>query len=284
MAHNLPSMNGIQGQAELTLRHGGPWVERMARIGYAAKGVIYMIVGVLAVEEAFNAGGKTTNAQGALTTILHQPFGQFLLALVGVGLAAYALWCFVEAGLDVDAEGSDARGMATRIGYCLSGIGYGILAYTALTLVSGAVGSANGNNSMQDWTARLLAVPFGQVLVGLIGLCIIGLGLAQIARGYNADFSKQLDLGAVPQPYRDWAITSGRWGYAARGVVFAIIGGFFLEAALHANARQAKGLGSALDLLAQQPYGPWLLVIIAAGLVAYGIFMLVEARYRRIRI
>jgi hypothetical protein len=256
----------------------------LARAGYAAKGIIYMIIGVLAFEAAFSAGGKMTNSQGALATILQQPFGQFLLGLVGVGLAGYALWRFVEAGLDVEAEGNDARGMATRIGYVLSGIGYGVLAYTAIRLVTGAVQSANSNNSTQDWTARLLAVPFGQVLVGLIGLVIIGLGLSQIVKGYKADFHKALNLDSIPQPYQNWAVVSGRWGYAARGIVFAIVGGFFLEAALHANAQQAKGLGSALDLLAQQPYGPLLLGIVAAGLIAYGVFMLVEARYRRITI
>ena len=284
MANITPVLKEVQGQAEQAVRQAAPWVERLARIGYGAKGIVYIVIGFLAVEAAFSHGGKTTNSQGALTTIFQQPFGQFTLAIVGFGLAAYALWRFVEAGLDSDHKGHDAKGIATRAGYVCSGIAYALLSLTAFQLITGSAQSANGANGTQDWTARLLSMPFGQGLVGLVGLVVIGLGLGQFVKAYKANFDKKLKMDEIPQAFRSWAVFSGRWGYAARGVVFTIVGGFFVEAALHANPQQAKGIGSALDLLAEQPYGPLLLGIVAVGLISYGVFMLVQARYRRIAV
>lgn len=282
MANITPALDKLQGQAQQTVRHAAPWVERMARLGYGAKGVVYIVIGLLAVEAAFTGGGKTTNSQGALTTIFQEPFGQFLLAIVGVGLAGYALWRFVEAGLDLEDKGRDAKGIATRVGYVCSGGAYAVLAFTAFQLITGSAHRSNGTTGTQDWTARLLSMPFGQVLVGLIGLVVIGLGFGQFVKGYKADFDKRLKLNEIPATFRSWAVLSGRWGYMARGIVFTILGGFLVEAALHSNPQQAKGIGSALDLLAEQPYGPLLLGVVAIGLASYGLFMLVEARYRRI--
>lgn len=281
MANITPALEKIQGQAVQTVRHAAPWVERMARFGYGAKGIVYIVIGFLAFEAAFMGGGKTTNSQGALTTIFQQPLGQFLLGIVGIGLAGYALWRFVAAALDSEDHGSNAKGITARVGSVFSGIAYALLSFTAFQLITGASKNAKGSNGTQDWTARLLAVPFGQGLVGLIGLVVIGLGIGQFVKGYKAKFDKQLKLDEIPQTFRSWAVFSGRWGYMARGVVFSILGGFLIEAGLHANPQQAKGIGSALDLLAEQSYGPLLLGIVAVGLISYGIFMLVEARYRR---
>ena len=283
MAGITPALHRTPSQAEHTVRQAGPWVEKLARAGYAARGIVYIIIGVLAVQAAFTGGGKTTNSQGALATIVQQPFGQFLLGLVGIGLAGYALWCFVDAAIDAENKGSDAKGIATRLGYVVSGVAYGVLAFTAFQLIMGHPHS-DGNSGTQDWTARLLAMPFGQGLVALIGLAVVGLGLAQIVKGYKADFHKELAIDEIPPAHQNWAVMSGRWGYIACGIVYAIVGGFLIEAALHSDPQQAKGVGSALDLLAHQPYGPWLLGIVAAGLVSYGIFMLVEARYKRIAV
>lgn len=280
MANPVPTLDNIQHQTEQTVRQSAPWVERLARAGYAAKGVVYIVIGVLAVMAAWTGRGKTTDSQGALVSIAQNPMGRFLLILVAVGLAGYALWRFVEAGLDSENEGSDAKGFATRIGFVLSGSVYSVLAYTALKLFMGT--AEQGGGGMQDGTARVLAMPFGQGLVGSVGLGVIGLGLAQIVRGYKAKFQKQLKLNELSPATRKWAVISGRVGHIARGIVFMIVGGFFINAAWHADPQKAKGLGSALDLLAQQSYGLWLMGIVAAGLVAYGVFMFVEARYRRI--
>lgn len=285
MVNSTPSRDEIKNNVGPAVRQAGPWVEKLARAGYVAKGIVYVIIGMLALQAAVSTGGETTSKTGALETIIGQPFGRLLLGLVGIGLVGYALWRFVSAAIDPENHGTDAKGIGKRIGYVISGISYSVLAYTALQLVSSNGSSGGGGESgTQDWTARLLSAPFGQLLVGAIGLGIIGSGLTQVVKGFKADFVKRMNLSEVEPAQKNVAIQSGRWGYIARGIVFAITGGFLINAARSADPKQAKGLGSALDLLAQQPYGPWVLGIVAAGLVAYGAFMFVEARYRRIAV
>ncbi|MBD2103356.1 DUF1206 domain-containing protein [Leptolyngbya sp. FACHB-261] len=265
-----------------------PWVERLARSGYAAKGVVYVIVGLLAAQAALGTGGKTTDTSGALQTIVTQPFGKFLLSLVTVGLLGYALWRFVQAVVDPEHANQDAgaKRWAQRFGYALSGLGYAGLALTALKLISGSGGgsgsSSGGSNSTQDWTARILSQPFGQWLVGLLGAIVIGVGFSYFYKAYAGKFRREFKLNEMSDTEESWAMRVGRFGIAARGVVFTIIGGFLIQAALNSDPSQAKGLGGALASLAQQPFGPWLLGIVALGLVAYGLYSGFEARYRRI--
>jgi hypothetical protein len=257
------------------------WVERLARLGYLAKGIVYAIVGVLAVQAAFGAGGQTTDTKGALSAIAAQPFGKFLLALLTVGLIGYVVWRFVQAVQDPEHKGDDAKGWATRLGYAVSGLIYASLAFTAIGLIRGS-GGGGGGNSEQDWTARLLAQPFGQWLVGLVGAFVIGLGFYQLYQAYKAKFRKQMKLQEMSPTEETWATRIGRFGLGARGVVFCIIGFFLLQAARQSDASEVRGLDGVLQSLAQQPYGPWLLGIVALGLVAYGIHMAVQARYIRI--
>jgi hypothetical protein len=257
------------------------WVERLARLGYLAKGIVYAIVGVLAVQAAFGAGGQTTDTKGALSAIAAQPFGKFLLALLTVGLIGYVVWRFVQAVQDPEHKGDDAKGWATRLGYAVSGLIYASLAFTAIGLIRGS-GGGGGGNSEQDWTARLLAQPFGQWLVGLVGAFVIGLGFYQLYQAYKAKFRKQMKLQEMSPTEETWATRIGRFGLGARGVVFCIIGFFLLQAARQSDASEVRGLDGALQSLAEQPYGPWLLGIVALGLVAYGIHMAVQARYIRI--
>jgi uncharacterized membrane protein YidH (DUF202 family) len=238
------------------------WVERLARLGYTAKGIVYAIIGVLAVQAAFGTGGQTTDQKGALGAIAAQPFGQFLLVLVALGLLGYAIWRFVEAVQDPEHKRD--------------------LALSAIRLAMGSTAGSGSSNSTQDWTARLMSQPFGQWLVGLVGAFIIGLGFYQFYRAYKAKFRKEMKLQEMTPTEETWATRIGRFGEAARGVVFVITGFFLLQAARQADPNQARGLDGALESLAQQPYGPWLLGIVALGLVAYGIHMGVQARYRRI--
>jgi hypothetical protein len=249
MVNSTPSRDTIKDNVESAVRPAGPWVEKLARAGYVAKGIVYVVIGMLALQAAFSAGGETTNSSGALETIVAQPFGRLLLGLVGIGLAGYALWRFVAAAIDAERDGTDAKGIAKRIGYVISGISYSLLAYTALQLIRGN-GNAGGESSTQDGTARLLAAPFGQGLVAIVGLIVIGHGLTQVVKGYKADFVKKMNFEDVDPAQKKTAVMSGRWGYIARGIVFAITGGFLLNAARSADPKQAKGLGSALDLLA----------------------------------
>lgn len=257
------------------------WVERLARFGYAAKGVVYGIVGLLAAQAAFGAGGKTTDTQGALQAIVTQPFGKVLLSVVALGLIGYVLWRFVQAIKDPENKGTDAKGLAQRLGYAVNGLIYGSLAFSAVGLVLGS-GSGGNSNSTQDWTARLLSQPFGQWLVGTIGAFIIGLGFYQFYKAYSAKFRKELNLTELSNTEQTWVTSIGRFGLAARGIVFCVIGFFLIQAARQSDPSEVRGLAEALQVLAQQPYGPWILGIVAVGLIAYGIYMVLQARYRRI--
>lgn len=257
------------------------WVEKLARLGYAAKGIVYAIVGVLAVQAALDSGGKTTDTKGALGTIAAQPFGKFLLVLMTIGLIGYVVWCFVRAIQDPEHKGDDPKGLATRLGYAGAGFGYGGLALSAIQLIRGA-GGGSGGNSKQDWTARLLAQPFGQWLVGLAGALVIGIGFYKMYKAYKAKFRKQMKLQEMSPTEETWATRIGRFGEAARGIVFVIIGFFLIQAARQYDPSEVRGLDGALQSLSRQPYGPWLLGIVALGLIAYGIHMGVQARYRRI--
>lgn len=273
-------LSGVQQPARRATSH--PWVEKLARFGFAAKGIVYFTVGLLAAQAAFGTGGRTTDTSGALTTIVSQPFGKFLLALVTIGLLGYALWRAVQAIFDPEHRGAptDAKQIAQRIGYGVGAIAYTGLAFTAVKLILG--GSSNSGDSTQDWTARFMAQPFGRWLVGLAGLVVIVVGLAYLYDAYKAKFQQHLNLHQMSQSERRWTKRLGQFGIAARGIVFSLIGLFLTLAALRANANEARGLGGALAALAAQPFGSWLLGIVALGLIAYSFYSLIEARYRQI--
>ncbi|AFY54543.1 protein of unknown function (DUF1206) [Rivularia sp. PCC 7116] len=260
--------------------HPGTWIERFARFGYASKGTVYFLVGLLAVQAAFGGGGKTTDTEGALKTLVQQPFGQFLLAAIAIGLISYAIWRFIEAINDPEGKGKDLKGIATRLSYVANGLAYATLAWSAVQII---IGSASGNSdSKQDWTERLLNQPFGQWLVGTIGAGVIAFGCYYIYRAFSAKFRRKLDLSELSSAGREWIIAICRFGLAARSIVFFLIGWFFIEAAYMARASQVGGLDEALETLADQPYGPWLLTVVALGLMSYGVYMVVQARYRHL--
>lgn len=255
------------------------WLETFARVGYTAKGIVYIVVGVLAAQVALGTGGATEGAQGALREIATAPFGQTLLALTALGLACYAIWRLVRAALDPDQEGTDAKGVAKRIGYAVSGLVNLGLALFAAQLLFGTGG--DDGSSRVEWTARVMRQPFGLWLVGIAGAIVIGVGLYHFYRAFNATFMEKYKAGEMDATTRKWAKRVGQWGLSARGVVFVIIGIFLIQAAVQADPNETGGLGEALATLAQQPYGPWLLGVVALGLVAYGIYCFSYARYRR---
>lgn len=258
-----------------------PWVEWLARFGYAARGVVYGLVGLLALKAAFGAGGETTGTEGAIQTIAQE--SRFLLILVAIGLIGYALWRFVQAVLDPENKGSDPKGLAQRGAMIAAGVIYSGLALTAIRIASGS-GNAGGSGEggTQEMTAGAMAQPFGRWLVALAGIAVIVSGLYQIANGWKEKFRRHLNLEELPAQLQHRVVQTGKLGLIARGVVFVITGLFLLSAAWQADPSRARGLGGALDSLASQPYGPWLLGLVALGLVAFGIYSLVEARYRRI--
>jgi hypothetical protein len=258
-----------------------PWTERLARFGYAAKGVVYIVVGALATMAALGLGGEATNARGAMRSIARQPFGTVMLSIVAFGLVAYVIWRWVQAVTDADDKGTNAKGIALRIGYTGSGLVYAGLAYSAARIVFGARDEGR-QSAAQSWTAKLMEFPYGNWLVILAGLGVMGYGVYQCYKGYTAKFRKRLKTNEMSERGILWATRSGRFGFIARGVVFLVVGGFLIQAAWYYDSSKAKGLDGALQNLIQQPFGPWLLGAVALGLVAYGLYMLIEARYRRI--
>lgn len=238
---------------------------------------------MLAVMAAIGAGGATKDSSGAVETIAQQPFGRILVGLTALGLLAYVIWRFVQALLDPENKGTDAKGILTRIGYAIIGMIYMGLAFLAGRLaLSGGGGGSSGDGSEQALTAKLMSQPFGLWLVGIVGVIVIGVGVYHFYQAYKATFMASYKSGEMSAAERRWARRIGRFGLAARGVTFIIIGAFFITAAWQADPSEAKGLSGALDTLAQQPYGPWLLGIVALGLVAFGVYCFSQARYRRI--
>jgi len=262
---------------------GSKWVTWLARLGYAAKGVVYLIIGGLAAKLAIGQGGATTDQRGALQTIYEQPFGKFLLAVVAIGLLGFALWSFIQAIYDTEGKGRDAKGIIARIGYAAVGVAYAALAFGAYQLVAGTgnVGQSS-TTSTQDWTTTLLKLPAGVALVVIVGLVVLGVALYLFAKAYTAKFQRRLNLAGVSAQLRKFVIFLGRFGYGALGVVFTIVGFFLIVAAIQFNPQKAKGLDTALRELLRLPFGPLLLGIVALGLIAYGVYSFAEARYRRV--
>jgi hypothetical protein len=201
-----------------------------------------------------------------------------LLAIIALGFFCFAGWRLMQGLLDADHLGSGRKALLRRAGRLAGGIVNIGLAVSAISLIFGLT-SGDEEGSARDWTATLLSVTFGQWLVGLVGVGIAATGLAFMWRGWTEDFADDLALNAKT---RAFTVPLGRYGYIARGILFVMVGGFVVLAALHANAREARGLAGALRVLQQQPYGWALLAAAAAGLFAFGAFMLVAARHRHI--
>lgn len=263
------------------------WIERLARFGYAAKGVVYILVGVLAFQAAFNWGGRITGSEGAFRTIANQPFGNVLLFIVAVGLVGYVLWRFVEAFRDPEHNDSGLSAFGRRLSYFISGLIYASLAIAAFRIVfssgsgSGSSGGSGGSSSSQG-TATLLSQPFGQWLVALVGVAIVAYGFYCFYKAYSTKFRRHLKLAQMSLKEQKWSTRIARFGLTAKGVVSVIIGYFFIQAARASDPSQARTTEGALQTLQQQPYGAWLMGLVALGLIAYGIHLEVQARYRRI--
>lgn len=278
MPQFTPAFDRVQHGAQQATRHAAPWIEKLARLGYAAKGVVYILVGLLALQAA-RGSQQATDSGGALRSMVSQPFGQVLLGIIALGLAGYTLWRWVAALLNPEGEKT-----GTRVGYAISGVVHIGLTLTAARLAMGwGDNGRGGDQAASHWTAEVMSHPLGRWLVALAGIVIAGYGLQQLRHAYTVKLDKQLALRELSGEMRAWVVRVGRAGLAARGVVFGIIGIFLLLAALRTDPGEARGLGGALQALEQQPFGPWLLGVVAVGLMAYGIYELVRARYRRIQ-
>jgi Domain of Unknown Function (DUF1206) len=251
--------------------------EWLARAGLVARGVIYAVIGILAIKLALGDGGKTTNQTGALETIAKQPFGKALLIVVAVGLAGYATWRLVRAAIGHGPESSDDT--KERVAGVVSGIAYGALCATAVSIL---IGSGGRSGSPDKATGGVLDWPAGQVLVVLAGLVVIGVGLEQGYKGIKRKFLEKSKTEEMSENVERAFTALGVFGHLARMVVFTLIGYFFIRAAIDYNPDKAASLDGALAALGQASYGPVLLGMVAAGLIGFAGYSIADARYRRV--
>jgi hypothetical protein len=250
----------------------------LSRAGFVARALVYGIIGLLAFDVAIGQGGKITNQQGALRSVEQHQFGHTLLALLAVGLGGYALWRLFRAALGHGREGAD-RGLE-RLGALGSGLVYAALCVVAVQILTGPGTSGKGN--AKKTAGDVFSWPAGRWIVGIAGIVFAGVACYQLIRGLRKKFLKDSKTEEMAQPVRTWFTVLGTVGHVARAVVFGLVAVFLLKAAYDYKANEAIGLDGALAKLYNGAYGAWLLGAVAAGLIAFGCFSLVEARYRRI--
>lgn len=255
-----------------------PVITAMARAGLAARGVIYILIGWLAIEVALGHGAHhRPSQQGALRLVAGTPYGLVTLWLLGLGFAAYALWRLSEVAFGVTGEG---RGAWPRLKSLARAFVYAFLAYLTFAIIAGAGG--NQARKQRDLTATLMHEPGGRWVVGLVGLVILVIGLVLAREGLTGTFMKNLQVRQMSRRTRDIVERLGVIGITARGVVFAIVGALIIDAAVTFNAKRSGGLDKALLVLRHQELGPLLLLIVAAGLLIFGVYGICEARWRRV--
>jgi hypothetical protein len=271
-----PVGSAQRGSEALASRRPFGW---LARAGLVARGAAYGIIGILALKLAVGSGGKTTNQQGALKTIAHQPFGKALLIAMTVGLAGYAIWRLLRAGIGHGTEEKDSG--FKRLAALASGVAYAALCVTAVKILVGA-SSSGGASSPKKTTGGVLGWTGGTVIVGIAGAILIGVALYQ---GYKGVSRKFLDDSKTEEMSREVerAFTAiGVFGHLARMVVFGLVGYGLIKAAIDYEPHKAIGLDGALNKLAHNSYGPFLLGVVAAGLIGFALYSIADARYRKI--
>ena len=254
----------------------------LGRTGYAAKGFVYVVMGALAARAALGSGGATTDTRGAINVIGDGPMGTIALLAIGIGLLGYMLWRLVAAVTDAEGEGDEPTKLVVRGTQAARGIAYGVLGVQALRALDGDdVGSQGA--AARHWTARLLDMPFGRALVICVGLGMLGYAAYQVYRAFSDKAKRHLDLAEAGPTQATWIVRLGRFGIAARGVVFAMIGVLLLRAGMRKDSGEAGGIAQSLQALGRADYGSLVLGAVAFGLIAYGVYQVATARYRHMR-
>ncbi|MFF9177212.1 DUF1206 domain-containing protein [Streptomyces sp. NPDC014793] len=255
-----------------------------ARSGFAARGLIYLLVGVIALQIAFggDGGGKQADRGGALGELASKPFGSAMLWIVGIALAGMALWRLSEAVFG--AAGADGSKASKRAMAAARAVFYAFLSFSVLSYAAGDKGSGSGSSdrNTDDITATVLKWPGGQWIVGLAGAVVVGAGLWIAARAVMKKFRKHLRTAEMSHKARRFTDFFGIAGGTARGLVFAVAGVFALVAAVQHQPGKAKGMDDTLRSFRDLPAGPWLLALIALGLAAFGVFSWCNARWREV--
>jgi hypothetical protein len=266
----------LQEKATEVVAEHRRWIEAAGRFGFATKGVVYGLVGLLAIAAAWR-GGRASGSEGAIQTLGQQPFGQVLLWLVAAGLTGHALWQIIQAIVGSGRRRSLGINVLRRVGFLISSAIHVSLAIYAAPV---SLGSLRGH-SQKGLVEGLLSLPGGQILVGVLGASILGFAGWEMYRAWSQKFMQDYQIHKMDEARRNTAKYAGIVGLAARGVTFLIMGGFIILAAVRLDPNQAKGIGEALEVLARQPFGPWLLALAGLGMVAYAIHCGTLALYRR---
>ena len=269
-----------QGGDAIRTAATNPALEFLERVGYAARGLLYLVMGLLALSVALGIGGSNTDQPGSLAFITANPFGKLILIAVVVALLAYSVWGFVRAILDPLHRGHDVMGIADRVGFISSAVSYAAIAVLGLQMLAGT-GSASGDGT-QKLVRTILTLPAGQWLTLGIGIASIGVGLGQFFASYKATFKKDMKQSEMSHAERKVTDFLGRFGMFSRGVTFCLVGVFLVQAGLHRDAGLAHGFGGAFAFILAQSYGHLLLGLVALGFVALGLHSFALARYVRL--
>ena len=275
----MGSISSQTTRASLRARRASdsPAARALARIGLAARGLIYILIGWLAIQVAIGHSSQKPNQQGALQLLAHSTMGLITLWLIGIGFVGYALWRLSEAAFGVTGEGNRA---GPRLKSLVRAIVYAFLASLTFKVIAGSAG--NQTHKQQDITASVMHHTGGQWLVGLAGLVIVIAGIVMVGEGIRRKFVKYLRTGEMSPRTRQVVVRLGQIGTTARGVVFAIVGGLIIDAAVTFSPKKSGGLDKALLTLRHQPFGEFLLLVVAVGLLIFGVYGLSEARWRKV--
>lgn len=259
-------------------------VAGLARTGFFTKGVLYMVVGWLAASAALGFGGRITSTDGALLAVLRQPYGRLLLLVAAVGLFGYALWRIVQAVFDPDDDGTGWKGLGLRATYLLRGLVHALLGWQAVRLYRGLRGS-DGTEGQEEAVRALFALPLGEWALVLAGAGLVAYAGSEIWKAWQCRLARDVDTGDLRADAGSWAVTVSRFGIAARAVVFVVIGVSAIRGGISGRAADVEGTEGALRALARQPgdIAQWMFAVISVGLIAYGFYQLLHARYRQIR-
>jgi hypothetical protein len=269
-------MSSLPGRFETraAVRQVAAWVPPVARLGYAAKGVVYGLVGWIALGAALGPG-EADGSTGALAALSREEGGQAMLLAIALGLLGHVAWRLVQATLDPEHAGVDAKRVGMRLFYLVSAIVYGALGWTAWRLSQGTADAGEGEGQ-QIWIAALLAQPFGAWLVMLAGIGVVGYGVHQLAKAFRGDVNRRME--SADTATAGWARAIGRIGTGARGLVLLPMGWFVFNAGRLYRADAAADSGEVLRMVEHD----WLLALVGLGLVAYGLHQLLKAVYRRV--
>ena len=257
-----------------------PWIEPPVRFGAFVRGVLYLLAGLFALRLALDSGGAPMAPAGAIAMIGDQEFGRVLLVLVALGLLGYATWGFVRAVFDPHGRGTKPLGMLQRAGYGVSAAGHGGLLLLTLSNLSGASATRSDR-----WIGILLEHPLGPWLLGLVGVSwVVGAGLSQIVAGVRGTMERDLRTERMDRTTRSFVLSLGRVGAVARGLLFTLVGDFMIQAAVQRDPGRGEGIEAAWLALLHEPYGRWLLGAVALGIVAFGLYSMLCARWMRIRV